>query len=191
MIEEIIEYLNVLYKNKPNRLRHVLGVRDTALKFGEKYNLDLFKLEVAALLHDITKYYSEEENKEVIMEYFDDWEIIFSEYNKQILHAFSAVVMAQKMYGIKDEIILGSILNHTVGKPEMNIYEEVLFISDYTEPGRSYDSCLRVREIAKEDIKLAVYTAIDDSINFYEAENSFVPKIAYLAREYYKKKVEN
>lgn len=190
MMKQIYNDLKIIYKYKPNRLKHIDGVVETALALGRKYNLDLEKLETAALLHDITKYYSPEENIETINSEFKNAEYILKNYNKKILHAFSAVHVAKTVYNITDSDILGSIMNHTIGKPEMSMYEKVIFISDYIEPNRTYESCVKVRKIASDNLDLAVYTAIDDSIRFYERAKSKIPKESYEARTYYKELLE-
>ena len=190
MIDEIREDLERIYRNKPNRLNHIKGVIDTALELGRIYDLDLKKLEIAASLHDITKYYSEEENINIVKKEYDNATYILSNYNHKILHAFSAVHVAKEAYGITDSDILDSIMNHTIGRADMSMYEKVIFLSDYIEPSRTYESCLKVREIAKHNLDLAVYTAIDDSIQFYENEESNIPKESYEARTYYKNLLE-
>ena len=191
MKELIISDLNKLYKDKPKRLKHIDGVREKAIELGKRFNADLDKLELASLLHDITKYYTKDKNEEIIRNNYDDADFIMSDYNENILHSFSARVIALKKYYITDEDILSAILHHTVGKPDMNIYEKILFIADYTEPNRTYESCVRVRKILEEDIDKAVYTAINDSINFYENIDDQIPQIAYKARDYYKKVLED
>ncbi|AIO19507.1 putative nicotinate-nucleotide adenylyltransferase [Candidatus Izimaplasma bacterium HR1] len=183
--KDLLSEIQTVYKNKPNRLKHVLGVRDTAVKLGEIHHLDLEKLETAALLHDITKYYPKEKNIELIHEHFDNADEIVKEFNEHILHAFSAYVVAKEVYNIKDTDVLDAIKYHTIGRKDMTMYEKIIFISDYIEPNRTYDSCVKVREIAFENIDLAVYTAIDDSIIFYENTGGQVPKSAYLARDFY------
>ncbi len=188
--EQIQKEVEITLMDFPKRLAHVYGVRDTALKLGAKYNLDLEALEITALLHDITKYYSKKDNVEIIDSYFPETEFIYNDYNDNILHAFSAYVLAKRKYKIKNGEILNSILNHTVGRPNMSMYEKVIFVSDYIEPNRTYESCVKVREIAKESLDLAVFTAIDDSIKFYEKQNSKIPIIAFEARHYYRKILE-
>ena len=190
MIKRITKDIEKLYKNKPHRLDHVYGVRDTAIILGKKHNVDLFKLELAALLHDITKYYSLEENIDLIKKEYQNSEEILNEYNHKILHAFSAVYVAEKHYGINDKDVLDSIMSHTIGRPNMSIYEKIIFLSDYIEPGRTYESCVKVREISKRSLDEAVYIAIDDSIVFYEKEKALVPKTSYQARDFYKKLLE-
>ncbi len=182
---ELLDQLREVYKEKPNRLKHVEGVRETAMKLGKIHNADQRKLEIAALLHDITKYYTKEKNIELIIEYFPNSEEILQEFNEHILHAFSAYIVAKNVYKIEDKDILDSIMNHTIGKENMTIYEKIIFISDYIEPNRTYKSCVKVRDIAFENIDLAVFTAINDSIIFYENNGGHVPSSAYKARDYY------
>lgn len=188
--ETIYNDLLITLKDKPRRLKHIIAVRDTALEFGRKYNLNLEILEIAALLHDITKYYSLKENKEIITNNFEEADQIFKYYNENTLHAFSAYVLAKEKYNIDNVEILNSILNHTLGRPEMTIYEKVIFISDYIEPNRSYESCVKVRKIVIDNLDKAVFTAIDDSIKHYEARAGLIPPIAYEARHFYKKLLE-
>ncbi len=186
MIKTIIEDLEKTYQNKPKRLKHVFGVRDMAIKLGKIYNCDLSKLETAALLHDITKYYTKEENIKIIHDNYDNALEIIQGYNEFIYHGFSGRVIAETKYQITDNDILSSIEHHTIGKPNMTIYEKIIFISDYTEENRTYDNCIKARKLLEKDIDLAVFTAIDDSIKFYEDLGDDVPKTAYEAREYYK-----
>ena len=182
--------LEKAYHNHSKRLKHVYGVRDTAISLGKKYKLDLEILEITALLHDITKYYSKEDNKILIDSYFPETEFIYEEYNDEILHSFSAYVVAKKKYGISNGEILNSILNHTVGRPNMSIYEKIIFISDYIEPTRIYESCIKVRKMVNESLDKAVYTAMNDAITFHEKDGGKIPAIAYKARQYYKDLLE-
>lgn len=190
MIQQIIADLEVAYGHKPHRLDHVFGVRDTALKLGRQYNCKLEWLEIAALLHDITKYESYEFHRAMIEQYYDNAQAIIAEYNPNILHAFSAAVVANTKYGITNKEILNAITHHTVGRPDMSIYEEILFISDYIEPHRTYESCVRVREIAYHSIIKAIVVAMQDSINYHLEKQVLVPKTAYKALQYYQHKLE-
>lgn len=190
MIQEIIADLRVAYGHKPHRLDHVYGVRDTALALGKQYHCNLEWLELASLLHDITKYESTEFHKEMIRKTYSNPEEIINEYNDNILHAFSAASVAETKYGITTPEILDAIRHHTVGRPQMSIYEEILFISDYIEPHRTYDSCVRAREYVKESLTKAIYFAIKDSIEYHEQQQVKVPKTAYKAVIYYQRKLE-
>jgi len=188
--KKIYADLERIFKDYPDRLKHIYGVKDTALSLGEKYNLDLDRLEIIALLHDITKYYSVDENHKLIDSYFPESHEIYEEYNDDIIHAFSAYIIAKREYKITDGEILNSILYHTVGRPSMSEYEKVIFISDYIEPNRTYESCIKVRSIVEKSLDLAVFTAMDDSIKWCENNKIKTPLLAFEARHYYRKVLE-
>lgn len=186
MLKQIKSDLEKIYQDHPRRLAHIKGVAETAIKLGKQHHIDIEKLEIAALLHDITKYYTLEENKEIIIKNYDNHEEIIKEFNEKILHSFTARIIAQERYHIKDIDILDSILYHTIGKEKMTLYEQIIFISDYTEPNRTYESCVKVREIAFEDLDKATYQAIHDYIIYHEKHNQYIPKQARNAYKYYK-----
>lgn len=190
MIEEIRKDLEERYLEHPKRLDHVLGVASTAMELGEKEGLDTKKLLIAALLHDITKYESEEEHKNRIINHFTNGQEILKEYNPSLWHAFSAKAYAEETYKISDPDILEAIMHHTLGAPAMNPYAEILFLSDYIEPGRTYVSCVKVRKIAEYSITKAIYQAMDDTISYHQAHGQTIPKIALEARDYYQMKQE-
>ena len=156
MIEDIKRDLLEIYKNKPHRMRHIEGVLQTAIEFGKKFKLDLHKLELAALLHDITKYYPLNEQKEIIKANYSNADYILNNYNDKILHSYSAAFVAKEKYGITDNDVLGAIMHHTIGKANMNMYEKIIFLSDYIEPGRVYESCVKARELAKDNISAEI-----------------------------------
>jgi len=142
------------------------------------------------LLRDITKYEPLNFHIKTIRAHYKNADEIISEYNGKILHAFSGAVIAKEKYGITEPQILNAIRYHTIGRPNMTIYEEIIFLSDYIEPGRTYESCVQTRELAKTSITKAVYKAIDDSITFHEKAHNKIPKTAYAARDFYKRKLE-
>lgn len=145
------------------RLKHIYGVRDMALKLGKMLNLDLEKLEIAALLHDYSKYDPIEKQIDDI----NDSEIVnrFKD-SKAIYHAYAAANLVQKEFGIKDEIIINAIRYHVYGRLHMNYYEKVLVLADYTEENRTYDSCVRVRNlIDKYPFDYVIYQCEKEMIN--------------------------
>ncbi len=185
MIERIHQDLMETFKDDPGRLKHIFGVKETALKLAQNIpNIDQDKLIIAAYLHDITKGKSQKYHQDMITSYFSN--DILKAYTPPLYHAFSAAAYAQATYDIKDDTILDAIKHHTVGRPAMPLIEKIIFISDYIEPNRPYKVCQEVREIAFQDIDLAVYHAINNSINLFSEEKHIIPKIAYAARDYYK-----
>jgi len=184
VIASIKKDLEIIYENNPKRLKHIYGVKETAVALAKIHLVDEDKVIIAALLHDITKLEPLSFHKREILNCYN--ESILKEYSPPTYHGFSAACVAKNKYLIKDDDILNAIESHTVGKPNMTLLEKIIFISDYIEPNREYASCKRVRPIAFENINRAVYEALNDSIKLYESKNHKIPTIAYEARDFYK-----
>ena len=184
MIEKIKEDLFKAYIGKVDRLNHVYGVKNTAVKLAKIHGVDLKQTMIAAYLHDITKYEPLNFHHDMISSVYS--EVILETYTEPLYHAYSAAAIAETKYGIKDQEIIQAIKSHAVGRPNMSLLEKIIFISDYIEPYRTYPSCVEVREIAFKDLDLAVYMAIKHSIHLYEKLGGFVPKVAYEALKFYR-----
>ena len=65
-------------------------------------------------------------------------------------------VSRKKRRGIKDPEILSAIKYHTTAKPNMTLLEKLLYVSDFTEPTRSYPDIDFYRKTAREDIDRTV-----------------------------------
>ena len=147
-----VEQINALRFEVKNRLSkkryiHTLGVEKMAAFIGEKIMSDeVDKLRVAALLHDISKEYSE-------AEYFD----ILKKHNIKLAdedlatpalwHSLTAsAVVCDEFPLYADKDVLSAVYNHTVGSKDMSIFDEIILISDYIEEGRKYSACIDVRE---------------------------------------------
>jgi predicted HD superfamily hydrolase involved in NAD metabolism len=189
MLETIKKDLLEVYKHKVDRLNHIYGVKNTALKLAKTYGVSLEKTEIVAYLHDLTKYEPIQYHIDIIKKYYD--ESILEDFSEPLYHAYSAAAVAKEKYLINDEDIIRAIESHTVGRPNMSKLEKIIFISDYIEPNRMYPSCVNVREIAFKDLDMAVYEAIKTSINYFKNTGGTIPKIAYNAFNYYKRQGEN
>ena len=123
------------------RYAHTLGVVSAAKKIAHKFNtIDISEIVVSALLHDITKEYSVAEHKKLV---FDDDVCLPDE----VLHSFSAPSVIKRDYAeYATSNVLRSVYCHTVGDPDMTLFDEIIFIADYVEDGRTYPSCVSVRQ---------------------------------------------
>lgn len=130
----------------PKRFLHTLGVARSAIKLAEYCLPDFIReTEAAALLHDITKEYTIEEQYKLINEF--DIPIDKSDYESpQILHSFTAPAVIKRDFPMfATNRILSAVYNHTIGSPDMTVFDEIIFLADYIEETRTYDSCISVR----------------------------------------------
>lgn len=129
------------------RFKHTLGVEAMAKKIGEKIMPDrVDMLRVAALLHDVSKEYSEAEHFELIKRH----NITISEYERKspaLWHSITApCVVMDEFYEYADEDVLSALRNHTAGSPHMSVFDEIICLADYIEDGRKYQVCIDLRE---------------------------------------------
>lgn len=128
------------------RYQHTLGVENLARRLGAVLLPDkVDELSVAALLHDVAKEMSYEEHVSLVknsgVRYSEEDLLI-----KPALHSLAAVpviISDFKEFATKD--ILSAVTNHTLGAPNMSVFDEIIFISDYAEEGRTYPTCIEVR----------------------------------------------
>ena len=145
------------------RFLHTCGVVKMAEKLSG-YCLPEKKSELvcAAYLHDVTKELSLSEHLKLI----DEEGILISDDDTKteaILHAFSAYCAVKRDFPeFATENILSAVYNHTIGAPEMTVFDEIIFLSDYIEETRTYDSSVRLREFVLDNMKNGV---LDENVS--------------------------
>ncbi|MBQ0010621.1 MAG: HD domain-containing protein [Ruminococcus sp.] len=181
------------------RFRHILGVYAECEYYADAFGLaepDRENLLVAALLHDIAKSVSMEEQLALCARYGID----AGGTTEATVHELGGAALARERLGsgIVNDTVFHAILCHTTGSPDMTAVDRLLFLADMTEPGRSYDFCRELREylhtecerlypLSKQDgeslQKEACRRAIDFTINYLSESGNAVDKRTLAARE--------
>ena len=138
------------------RFFHTLGVENMAVRIGEKClpdSLDIIR--AAALLHDISKEYSEAEHIFLINKY--SVPVGKEDLREPALwHSFTAAAAVRESFPqFADEDVLSAVFNHTVGSPDMTVFDEIILLSDYIEEGRTYENCVNLRREFLEELSTA------------------------------------
>ncbi len=128
------------------RYSHTLGVEEAIIELGERYLPgEIPRLRVAALLHDITKEWTGEEQ----LAFCEKHNIPVTKEEIAVpkaLHARTAAhVAAREFSAFVDDGILTAIERHTTGARGMNVMDELLYLADYIEPTRTYPDCIALR----------------------------------------------
>lgn len=136
------------YENE-QRVKHSLGVLDESIKLANYLGLnedEKFKLEKAAILHDITKDFSGEKQIE-LCELYGITPPRKTKDPMPTIHQDTGGYFAREKFGceIVDDDVFSAITCHTTGKVGMNLIDKVLFLADYIEPSRMYNSCIELR----------------------------------------------
>lgn len=187
---EIKNYLKE--KVSPSRYKHILGVRKTAVKLGEKYYYKelkdskktfIEKLELAALMHDIDKGTDPSIQLKMI-EKHKDKELVIIKNTKEIYHAFSGAIIAKEKFDIKDDDILNAIKYHTSGRKNMTIYDKIIYLADFIEPNRDFDGVKALRHDSMIDLDKALIKALKMSISFIKQKGHKVNVLTSEALDY-------
>ena len=144
------------------RYTHTLGCERAAKMLAERFGGDVEKATFAALLHDITKRLSKEEQLYLC----DKYGIIPCDIEKiewKMLHGKTAAAIAQHEYGAPQDIV-DAIACHTTGKADMTLLDKIIYLADYIEETRDFDGVEPARELAKTDIDEALLYCFDQSL---------------------------
>ena len=186
------------------RFYHTLGVEKMAVLIGGYCMPEsVDKLRVAALLHDISKEYSEAEYFEIIKRN----NITMSEDDLSappIWHSITAPCVVKSDFPeFADCDVLSAVYNHTVGSPDMSVFDEIILLSDYIEEGRTYKNCVILREkflAALEKTKdtdeaimalhMAVLESLENNINEFVSRGKGYHHRTEMTRDAIKAKTE-
>ena len=153
-LEQVV--INLL---NPNRVKHVLGCRDTAADLAKVWGADVTDAARAGLLHDITKALDGPLQLTLCREYgkvLDE----FSENNPKTLHALTGSMVAERIFGEKAAVVK-AIESHTTGKPAMNTLEKIIYVADYMEPNRDFPGVEKLRHLAYTDLDGALKLGLE------------------------------
>ena len=70
---------------------------------------------------------------------------------KSLYHTFAAPdVIKEKFPKYASANILSAVFKHTTGDENMSIFDQIIFIADFAESGRTYETCKKIRKILDE-----------------------------------------
>ncbi|MDG5786515.1 bis(5'-nucleosyl)-tetraphosphatase (symmetrical) YqeK [Evansella sp. AB-P1] len=157
---------------KKRRFEHTLRVTEEAEILARRYNVDVKKTRLAAILHDYAKYRPVDEMKETVKQNGLSRSLLT--YSDEILHAFVGAFYVEKELHVTDRQILSAIRYHTTGRANMTPIEKVVFLADYIEPGRTFNAVEIVRDMAKLDLDRACFFALKNIIQFIVSKDEAV-----------------
>lgn len=171
------------------RFEHTLGVAYTAAALAMCYQVDIYKAQMAGLLHDCAKCLSDEK-KLSICEKHNIKITEIEQRNPFLLHAKAGSYMAMKKFHIQDRDIINAILNHTTGRPDMSELEKIIYIADYIEPGRKQAPNLaEIRRLAFHDLDMALVKILGDTLIYLKESGTEIDPMTQKTYEYYSKTI--
>ena len=143
----------------PNRVAHVLGCRDEAVKMAAHWGEDVTNAARAGILHDITKVLDGPLQLTLCAAY-DKVLNDFSRKYPKTLHALTGSLVAEKIFG-ENEAVVEAICNHTTGRAAMTTLEKIIYVADYMEPCRDFPGVEKLRELAYSDLDAALKLGLE------------------------------
>lgn len=173
MDEQILTFRKQLKSHlDPMRYEHSLSVSFTCMALAMRYRYDIQKAELAGLLHDCAKRYTDG----MLIDKCKKHNILLTEGELQapaVIHAKYGAWMAETKFGIRDEEILSAIRCHTTGKPEMRTLDKILYVADYIEPRRDKaDNLPQMRYLAFQDLDQAVYELLSSTLEYLKKKGA-------------------
>ena len=131
----------------PKRYRHTAEVEKMAVRLGELYAPQKISvLRAAALLHDITKEWKNEEHIAFLAE--RGIELKKTELlAPKTFHARSAALLiAENFCDVASEEVVSAVRWHTTGRVGMTLTEKLIYLADYIDMSRTFPDCVRLRD---------------------------------------------
>lgn len=156
----------------PNRVRHVLGCRDTAVALAKRWGADVTDAARAGILHDITKAIDGPLQLTLCDAYgklLDD----FSKRYPRTLHALTGSMVAQRIFG-ENPAVVSAIESHTTGKANMTLLETIIYVADYMEPNRDFPGVEKLRGLAFTDLDGALKLGLEMTLEHLKAQGAEV-----------------
>jgi len=151
-LKKAISVVTSKLKDDYNRLSHVMGVYEVALKLADHYHASKNDVGLAALFHDFMKNDSIEHQKIFLSED----EIKYYQQAQVMYHALSASRYLEQTYDISNQDILDAIKFHVWGNIEMSLIGKIIFVSDYCEPNRNFTDVEEIYQMALKNLDQAV-----------------------------------
>ena len=156
----------------PNRVRHVLGCRDTAVDLAKHWGANVEDAARAGILHDITKAI-DGPLQLTLCEAYGKMLSDFSRRYPKTLHALTGSLVAQRIFG-ENEAVVSAIEHHTTGKADMNLLEKIIYVADYMEPNRDFPGVEKLRELAYSDITAALKLGLEMTLEHLNRQGNEV-----------------
>lgn len=172
--------------HKKNRMSHVLGVKEEAIRLAQRWGADPDDAAEAGLLHDVTKKLAPEDQLILI----DKYGIIISNIereNYKLLHAITGAQFAREQFGVSDEIY-NAIRWHTTGKPAMSLLEKIIYLADFIEPNRTFPGVNELRKQCYDNIDNAMELALKMSLDIITERGDIIHPRTQEAYEWYHRK---
>ncbi|MCD6448917.1 MAG: bis(5'-nucleosyl)-tetraphosphatase (symmetrical) YqeK [Thermotogaceae bacterium] len=168
---QIIGLFDILLTRE--RKRHIFAVKDFALKLAAINKVNPFKVEIAALSHDLFR--DVPPNK--LLKLAELWEVDVNDEERVhpvLLHGKVAAEFVRRRFGINDASVLIAISHHTSSHPDFDEIGKIITIADTIGYDRDFDDIEKLRKIAIDDLEEGYLVVLANRIKYYIETRRFV-----------------
>lgn len=133
--------------NHGRRAKHVLSMTSLALDIARWHHVDVNKVYVCAMIHDIAKQMDKEEARKMMETHFME----HIHEDEALYHQYLGAYFLKHTMEINDKDMINAIMYHTTGVCTNNI-AMIIFIADKLDPGRGYDITRQIK-VVKQNLK--------------------------------------
>ncbi len=158
------KYVQALYRYGLNarRIRHTYGTAVRGMELAKLYGASVNDAVIACILHDIAKTVDPKDYEK---------KVDFSHFPEDTVHAPIGGYIAKREFDVSDEIE-HAIRIHSTGDEDMSVLDEIVYLSDKSERGRSYKTLDYVRYLCEVDRALAMHYALNEINSLEWAEDN-------------------
>lgn len=159
--EEVYEIVKAELSEE--RFKHCQGVMNRCIDFAKLNNVDVEKARLVGIAHDIAKEIPQNDRVRIALE--NGVEIDeFERENTGLIHAKLGAKICKDRFGFTDDMCK-AIETHTTAKPKMDVLSKILYLSDYCEPNREFDTD-PIYELGKKDLNEGYFMALVGKIKY-------------------------
>ncbi|MBQ9773161.1 MAG: HD domain-containing protein [Clostridia bacterium] len=146
--EQMLDQLRqtVMTRMSPKRFRHTVAVEAMVVRLCDLYCPELVpQMRAAALLHDVTKELDTDSQEALCRQYGIPFTPL-DHISPKTYHARTAAEQIRAEFPqFADPIIVNAVRWHTTGHKGMTLTEKLLYLADYIDESRTFESCVILR----------------------------------------------
>ncbi len=146
----------------PVRFRHTMSVARCALDLARRHGLDRERAALAGVLHDCgravpaARMAAYARRRRLRVPELDT----IAQRQPLLLHSFISADRARRVYGVRDETVLGAIRAHTLGSARMGALERLIYTADLCSDDRAFTEAAAVRRAARSGLSKGYQEAL-------------------------------
>lgn len=95
----------------------------------------------------------------------------FERQHPIVLHAPLGAELARELFGVRDEGVLQAIRRHTLAARDMSRLDEIVYLADSLEPGRSFAERAALEALAFRSLDQAMAAVLRSSLTYLHSSN--------------------